>query len=331
MLGRLLDGRYRLLRRIGSGGMGQVHLARHVTLGTNVAVKSLRSDHLGDPTVRNRFLREARVMNRIRHPNVVEVSDLGELEDGMLYLVMEYVEGTTLHAELRDGPLEIGRMLRIAEQIAEALSAVHAHGVVHRDLKPENIVLTGEGNEERVKLLDFGIAALLESPSITGTHQLVGTPGYMSPEYVRGGEADERSDVYSLGVVMYEMVCCRLPFEGRSYGALLLKQSTEEPAPLRDRAPDLDPRVEAIVMKALERKPGDRYGDVEEMAAEIRVVADELGLALEYAAPHPSRPPQRGARTTDPDPITTSPLRPVDVETVKIDPFDPSATNEGDS
>lgn len=319
MLGRLFEGRYRILRKLGSGGMGQVYLARHVTLGTDVAVKSLRSDHTADGILRNRFLREARIMNRIRHPNVVEVSDLGELEDGLLYLVMEYVEGTTLHAALRAGPFDVGRMLRVAHQVCEALTAAHEHGVVHRDLKPENVLLVDEGDAEHVKLLDFGIAALLEAPTITSPQQLLGTPGYMAPEYVRSGVADARSDLYSLGVVMYEMVSCRLPYEGRSYGAVMLKQSTEPPTPLRDRAPELDPRVESLVMRALEREPRHRPESAAEMAESIRALEEELGLALDYAAPHPSRPPARGARTTDPPAVTTTPSRPTQSITVVVD------------
>lgn len=310
LLGRLFDGRYRLLRKIGTGGMGSVHLARHVLLGVDVAVKSLRADRSSDPIQRGRFLREARIMNRIRHPNIVEVSDFGELEDGLLYLVMEYVEGTTLHARLREGPLEVGSALEVAEQVADALIAAHAHGVIHRDLKPENVLLAGGPDDVRVKLLDFGIAALVDAPSITGTQQLVGTPGYMAPEYVRTGLADGRSDLYSLGVLLYEMLSCRLPFEARSYGALLLRQSADPPVPLRDRAPDLDPRVESLVMHSIERKPDDRFADVEAMRDAIRDVASGLGIALRYAAPRPSRPPERGTRTTDPDPITTTPLGP---------------------
>lgn len=236
-LGKTIAARYRLIKKLGSGGMSFVYLARHELISRLSAIKILRPELSRIPEHRERFLREARAVNRINHPNIVEITDVGE-SDGVAYLVMEYVEGESLLVQVQNGPLRWERAVRIAIQVASALARTHQTGIIHRDLKPENILLvphlstsrsgeqrvTGEferdGSEatELVKLTDFGIAKMMGEPTLTLNEQLFGTPGYIAPEYVSGLPIDGRADIYSLVVVLYEMVTGLLPFEGREIG-----------------------------------------------------------------------------------------------------------------
>ncbi|MBK6698069.1 MAG: protein kinase [Myxococcales bacterium] len=260
-LGRTIAGRFRLIQRIGSGGMSSVYLARHVMIDRMSAIKILREDLGLNPNHRERFLREARAVNRINHPNIVAITDFGEM-DGLVFLVMEHVAGEELLSVLRRGAMPWERAARIAAQIASALARAHEMGIVHRDLKPEN-VLIGETKDgfEIVKLTDFGIAKILDAPALTFSEQIFGTPGYIAPEYLEGLPPDGRSDLYALGVMLYEMLTGRLPYEAKGQAELLLKPLTSSPTPPTKYVPDLPPDLEMLVLRLLARHPVDRFPD----------------------------------------------------------------------
>jgi serine/threonine-protein kinase len=276
-LGKTIAARYRLVKKLGSGGMSLVYLARHELIARLSALKIMRPELSQVPEHRERFLREARAVNRINHENIVEITDVGE-SDGVAYLVMEYVEGDSLLSQIQHGPMRWERAVRIAVQVASALARTHQMGVIHRDLKPENILLvhrkSAVGLEavedptrdvgERVKLTDFGIAKMAGEATLTLNEQLFGTPGYIAPEYVSGLQIDGRADIYSLGVVLYEMVTGELPFEGKGQSDLLLKPLTTSPIPPSKRVKGLAPlpsELEALLMKCLERDPSRRHQD----------------------------------------------------------------------
>jgi serine/threonine-protein kinase len=297
-LGRTLAARYRLTKRLGAGGMSLVYLARHVIIDRLSAIKILREDLGHNPAHRERFLREARAVNRINHKNIVEITDVGEW-DGVAYLVMEYVTGESLLAHIQRGALAWPRAAAIAVEIAGALGRAHQMGVIHRDLKPENVMLVpGEGGSETVKITDFGIAKILDAPALTFSEQLFGTPGYIAPEYVEGVPADHRSDIYSLGVVLYEMVAGTLPYEARGQADLLLKPLTHAPVPLGQRVQGLPPELESLTLRLLAKRPEDRPQDA---FAVVDVLADVLRrYAGGSAPPRPTTsappPPGRAAR-----------------------------------
>ena len=270
-LGKTIAARYRLTKKLGSGGMSVVYLARHELISRLSAIKILRPELSRIPEHRERFLREARAVNRINHENIVEISDVGE-SAGIAYLVMEYVEGESLLTQIQSGPLPWERACRIAIQVASALARTHQTGIIHRDLKPENILLVPRsvprgpgrgttGAPELVKLTDFGIAKMMGEPTLTLNEQLFGTPGYIAPEYVGGLPIDGRADIYSLAVVLYEMVTGRLPFEGRGQSDLLLKPLTSAPIPPSQRITGLPPDLESLLLRCLARDPNDRPHD----------------------------------------------------------------------
>jgi len=272
-LGRTIAARYHLVKRLGSGGMSSVYLARHVMIERMSALKILRSDLARHPMHRERFLREARAVNRINHPNIVEISDLGEA-DGAAYLVMEFVDGPSLHEELTRGVLPWRRAARIALQVSAALARAHHLGVVHRDLKPENILLAraspdaggdpsqagGRDDYDRVKLTDFGIAKIMDEPGLTMGEQVFGTPGYIAPEYLEGVTADPRADLYSLGVILYEMTTGTLPYDERG-PAMLAAVLRSPPVPPSRRVPAYPHELERLVLHLLARDPEERIPD----------------------------------------------------------------------
>jgi serine/threonine-protein kinase len=262
LIGRTLASRYRLVKRLGSGATALVYLARHVMIERLSAIKVLRQDLGMNPQQRERFLREARAVNRINHPGIIEITDFGE-SDGLVFLVMEYVEGASLLATLRQGAFPWQRAARVAMQVASALARAHELGVIHRDLKPENVLLIpapgagGIAGEERVKLTDFGIAKVLDAPRLTFNEQRLGTPGYIAPEYMDGKAAGPRGDLYSLGVVLYEMLTGRLPFEGKGV-KLLLSAMTDAPIPPSQRVSGIPPDMEELVLRLIARSADDR-------------------------------------------------------------------------
>ncbi|MCS6857118.1 MAG: protein kinase [Sandaracinaceae bacterium] len=280
-IGRTIGGRYRLIQRLGAGGMSVVYLARHLFIDRLFAIKTLRPRLAQDPVQRDRFAREARAANRVNHENIVEILDIGETEEGVPYLVMEYVKGTPLLEALGEGPFPPLRALHIAEQIASALARAHSMGVIHRDLKPENILLLQRGYiQDFVKVLDFGIAKLAGLPSLTQSQQIFGTPGYIAPEYIQGkGGVDGRIDIYSLGVVLYEMVTCYLPFDCEYPGEFLLKAVRDPPIPPSHRNPNVPQCLEALILQAIEKNPEKRFRDAHHFLEAIQECRRELLLS----------------------------------------------------
>lgn len=269
-------GSYRLLNELGRGGMGAVYYAEHMVIGRRVAIKVLHADVSKDPVVVSRFLTEARAVNEIRHPNVVEITDIGQQED-LHYIVMTYLDGETLDERLdREQVCDERTAIRIARQVAAALAAAHAHGIIHRDLKPQNIFLAVHPDfPDHVKVLDFGIAKLLgsgggpEKSIQTAAGMVMGTPMYMAPEQCLGHAVDPRSDVYALGIVLYEMLVGRVPFGGPSLEEVLRGHTREPPVPAIEANPRISVPLNAVVMRALEKQPDQRFATMNEMRAAL--------------------------------------------------------------
>lgn len=259
--------RYEILAVVGRGGMGTVYRAKDVELGQEVAIKTLRSEFLADDSILERFKSEIRLTYRITHRNVVRTHYFGEWS-GAYYLTMEFVEGVTLRQLLDTrGHLSVPSTLAIGTQLAESLAVAHDQGVIHRDIKPQNLLLDPEGV---LKVMDFGIARLAErTSSITEVGLVVGTPAYMSPEQLLADEVDARSDLYSTGLVLYECLTGRLPFEARSAVALISKVLTEQPAPPTQINADIPSALSSLILKLLAREPGDRVQSARELAQQL--------------------------------------------------------------
>jgi serine/threonine-protein kinase len=268
-------GNYVVTQQLGEGGMGAVYLAEHPQIGKRVALKVLHAELAANQDITTRFFHEAKAVNDIGHPNIVDILDFGTqvtASGPLVYLVMELLNGHTLTSVIEQGPLDPARATQIALQVADALGASHATGIVHRDLKPDNIMLITRGREEQVKLLDFGIAKITAGPASTKTRtgMVMGTPTYMSPEQCEGrGNIDHRTDIYALGIVVYEMLTGRVPFSGSGYGEILVKQMTEAPAPPSTVRPGIPPHLELVVLKALQKRPEDRYATMQELASAL--------------------------------------------------------------
>jgi len=276
-VGAILAGRYRLVARIGRGGMSSVYLARHTVIDRLAAVKILRTELSHDPIHRDRFLREARAVNRIQHENIIDITDYGETSEGVVFLVMEFVPGESLLSALARGPLAPLRALHVARQIATGLGRAHQMNVVHRDLKPDNVLLVHrDDGTDLVKVLDFGIAKLLDAPALTQANKVFGTPGYIAPEYAMGGALTPRSDLYSLGVVLYETVTGSLPFDSEHVGELMLKHVLEPPVPPRSRVPSLPEGFEQLILRLLAKKPEARYTDAFHLIEALDALRDSL-------------------------------------------------------
>lgn len=259
-------GPYRILREIGSGAMGTVYEAEDTRLGRRVAVKFLPPEYSRDRRAKERFLREARTASSLDHPNLCTVHDVGE-SDGRLYIVLAFYDGETLRERLLRGPLPLREAREVAIQVARGLARAHEGGIVHRDVKPANVMLTRRGE---AKILDFGIAKLRgDDPSLTRTGAAWGTPAYMSPEQARGKPADTRTDVWSLGVLLFEMLAGRRPFEGENVEAVFSSILTQEPEPLELVRPDVPPELARVVARALARNPDDRYASATELLADL--------------------------------------------------------------
>lgn len=271
LCGRVIAGRYRLTSRIARGGMGSVYLARGVDDGAAYAVKVLREELLSDARLRERFRYEAAAAARIVHPSVVRTWEVGETPEGDLFIVMEYVNGPPLRRLLREGPIPEARAVELAIAIAAGLGAAHERGIVHRDLKPENVLLPREPSGSPVKLVDFGVARILDAPRITTTRHVLGTPHYVSPEQAVGGPVDNRSDVYSLGVILYEMLAGALPFTADDATGLLRKHVKARPVPLCEAAGPgrVSPALGSLVMSCLEKSPFHRPESMERIAASL--------------------------------------------------------------
>ena len=267
MIGKLISGRYRLIAPLGEGGMATIWRALDEQLDREVAVKLLREQYGNDPGFAARFKQEARAAGSLQHPNIVPVYDYGTDTDGAQYIVMQLVEGEDLAALLRERTrLETDDAVRVAIGVASALEAAHRRGLVHRDVKPGNILITDDGE---VKVTDFGIARAVAEASMTVTGTTLGSVHYFSPEQARGDEVTGASDVYSLGIVLYEMLTGRRPFEADSAAGVALKRLNEDPPPPESFVP-VPSGLSAIVMRALQREPADRFPDAGSFAEALR-------------------------------------------------------------
>jgi eukaryotic-like serine/threonine-protein kinase len=298
MLGRVVAGRYRLEARAGEGGMGVVYRARHVLIDRVVALKLIRPDLRGETHLRAWMLREARAANRVDHAHIIDIHDIGETEEGELYLVMEYLVGTALSNELARGPMPLARGIDILEQMCAALARAHDLGVVHRDLKSDNILLsTRGGRKDFVKILDFGLAHLAMDPRLAPKGAVFGTPEYMSPEQARGEEASAQSDLYALGVLFFEMLTGQLPFRSNDRETLLEMQRTAPAPKPRSIKPDILPAAETIVLKLLEKDRKKRFQDAHHLHEDLKSIQRALPStpwdvgAGENAPPPPPPPP----------------------------------------
>jgi len=312
LIGVVLDDKYRLDELLGQGGMGAVYRATHLLIERPVAVKVLSQRLVTDESARERFRREARAAGRLQHTNAVAVTDFGETRDGLVYLVMELLEGRPLREVLaRESPLDAARAVSLMMQISAAVEAAHEAGIIHRDLKPGNIFLVQRPDSPYiVKVLDFGIAKLAASDvaggdgnfidTLTGTGVMIGTPRYMSPEQCDGAQLTPASDVYSLGVILYEMLTGQTPFTGATPLSLALKHSSESPRPPRELVASIPPALEAVVLHALEKKPEERAGDAGEFRRELFAVAERLGLEHSAGFSAPTIETLRDAGTETP-------------------------------
>ncbi len=304
LLNKVIAGRYRLETRLGEGGMGVVYRARHVLIDRVVALKLIRPDLRGETHLRAWMLREARAANRVDHAHIVDIHDVGETEEGELYLVMEYLTGVALSSEIAKGQMPIARAVDILEQMCAALARAHDLGVVHRDLKSDNIMLTVRGGrQDYVKILDFGLAALARDPRLAPKGAVFGTPEYMSPEQARGEDAIAASDLYALGILFYEMVTGQLPYRSSDRDTLLEMQRTAaSPRPTRLRQ-DLPELAEQICLKLLEKTSENRFRDGHHLQEELKKLQRSLpsnvwevrkGSDVPMAPPPPPPAPSPG-------------------------------------
>ncbi|WP_242345372.1 serine/threonine-protein kinase [Anaeromyxobacter terrae] len=336
-VGQTLSGRYLIQQKIGSGGMGDVYKAIHSQLESPVALKIVKPALIAHSAMVHRFQREARAASRLHHPNVVAVTDFGQSEAGVLFMVMEYVAGKSLAQVIADdAPLTERRVVHIGAQILSALAEAHANHILHRDLKPENVMIERRRDVlDSVKVLDFGIAKMLAvgagASTLTQAGLVCGTPGYMSPEQLRGGDVDARSDLFSLGVVLYEMLTHKLPFDAQTPMDMLHRQLSEPiPPPSQRRGRPVSPDLESLVVRALSAAREERPESAEEMREELLGAALSLaedddmeqGLATEVlprgdpsrpeATPRRSTPPRSGAAPAraSPPPASTREILP---------------------
>ncbi|HEX9255538.1 MAG TPA: serine/threonine-protein kinase, partial [Candidatus Angelobacter sp.] len=283
-------GHYRILKRIGGGGMGEVYLASDINVGRTAALKLLPAYLTGNAERLRRFEQEARAVAGLNHPNIMTIYELGS-DDSTRYIASELIEGETLHQCLARGRIELKETVEIAIQVTSALAAAHSAGVVHRDIKPQNIMLRPDGY---VKVLDFGIAKLAEPevPSALPEHEalklvetnlgsILGTVSYMSPEQARGAPTDKRTDIWSLGVVLYEMAVGRAPFTGATPGAVMSSILEKEPPPLTRYPEHVSPELQQIVTKALQQNPEQRYQNANEMLGALKHLRHKMELAAE--------------------------------------------------
>ena len=276
-MGELIAERYELEELVGTGGMSSVYRAHDRLLERDVALKVLHQEFTADTDYVERFRREARSVAQLSHPNIVTVIDRGE-QDGRQYIVFEYVKGENLKALVqRVGPLPEEEAVRLALQIARALGFAHDNGLVHRDVKPQNVLLNGDG---QAKVTDFGIARSLDVGGLTQTGTVMGTSDYIAPEQARGSQVDAQSDIYSLGTVLYELLTGEVPFPGDNFVAVAMRHINEPPPSVRERRPDVSPRLDAVIRRAMAKEPRDRFRSMDELCAELSAcLAPETGAS----------------------------------------------------
>jgi serine/threonine protein kinase len=306
VIGREVAGRYRILAKLGEGGMGAVYRAEQISLKRTVALKMLRPDVGGGAMLLRRFNAEAEAVAKLSHPNTVNIFDFGQDADGMLFIAMEFIEGRSLRAAIHaEAPLPLRRALTIASQICASIADAHSHAIVHRDLKPDNVMLQDRGKQKDVvRVLDFGIAKLRDDTrannQMTQAGDMLGTPQYMAPEQIRAEQIDGRTDVYALGCMLYEMITARLPFEGPTVMALLSKHLMETPLAPSQRRPDLGlpSIIDDLVMGALQKNPDHRPPTMEQYGEHINALlatlpADPAGPSAPISVPYVPSPAVR--------------------------------------
>jgi eukaryotic-like serine/threonine-protein kinase len=331
LIGRILNGRFRIIEPLGSGGMGKVYKAVQAPLDRAVALKILNPNFPAekDPAFKRRFFLEASLTSKLRHPNTVTVIDYGQTDDGIFFIAMEYMEGRTLAEVLaQEKTLLWPRVLDIGQQICRSLREAHKLGVIHRDLKPANVMLLNEADQDMVKVLDFGLVKSFLSdlnpgdPEVTQNGVFLGSPQYMAPEQARN-VADPRSDVYSLGILMYQMLTGRPPFLGKDYLEVIFLHMKEPPKRLRDARPGLDvpAEVEAVVLKSLEKDPIARFQSMDELLEAIRYAAQISGASGIFperrSGLHPTPPPLPSLSLSDAHALANTP--PPEANTMAID------------
>lgn len=300
----VVHGRYSILRTLGGGGMARVYLAHDEVLGRDVAIKILRDQYAEDVEFAERFKREARSAASLSHPNIVSVYDRGVAEDGTSYIAMEHVPGGSLKERIsQEGVLDTAEAASVALQITEALEEAHGRGVIHRDIKPHNVLLTSTGD---VKVADFGIARAAAHTSISQTSLVLGTASYMSPEQALGESVDPRSDLYSLGVVLYEMLTGELPYTADNPVAVSMKHVNESLRPPREINPEIPESMDAVVTKLLSKDPEDRYRGATELGEDLRRVRDGLSPLAVGPVDAGTKPTRVEARQTIPPPPVPS-------------------------
>ncbi len=302
LLGQEIAGRYRVLRRIAKGGMGWVYEAEQLPLGRRVAVKILHEpgNSRDSSAFQQRFFLEASTLARLNHPNTVTLHDYGQTQDGLFYLVMEFVRGRTLSRLLQaEGPLPPARTLALMLQVASALQHAHKHGVVHRDLKPGNLLIAREEEQDVVKVVDFGLVKLTEGDQdITVTGMILGSPHCMAPEQVHGADVDERADIYALGILLYRCLTGAYPFHGQTSTATMLAHIQQPVPSIAERFPDrvLPEGLDAVVQRCLAKAPDDRFPDIRGVIVALAACAEvgpeePSGLSSMVQPPPPSRAP----------------------------------------
>jgi serine/threonine-protein kinase len=329
LVGQTLAGRYQIERKLGEGGMGAVYLGLHVALEKRVALKVLHGEFVRKPDLIERFLQEAKAASKIRHENVIDITDFGQTDDGLVFFAMELLDGRDLAEELghaKIGGAELGgdrlpweRSRFIFLQICAALSAAHKKGIIHRDLKPENIYLVERlGQPDFVKLLDFGIAKLTEvndeGRKLTKTGMLFGTPEYMSPEQARGEKVDHRVDVYAMGCILYQMICGHVPFEADNFMGILTMHLTQETPLMGPKLAEVGapPGLEHVVQTALAKEKDHRYRSIDELVADILALDDGLSASFDPV-------PQRAGSHADTSGAVRAPARTQWTGSVKLD------------
>lgn len=269
--GDIIGHRYKIIRSLGEGGMANVYLAYDTVLDRQVSVKVLRLDLRDDPNTKRRFRREAMSATRLNDPHIVGIFDTGE-ENGLQYMVMQYVQGTDLKAYIKDHyPIALPQVIDIMEQVLSAVEAAHAHGIIHRDLKPQNILIDANKN---IKITDFGIAVAVSQNSLTQTNTLMGSVHYLSPEQARGSIATKKSDIYSLGIILYELLTGKVPFEGENAVSIAIKHFREDIPSVRSVNPHIPQPLENVVIRATAKDPIDRYENVKQMADDLKTSLD---------------------------------------------------------
>jgi serine/threonine protein kinase len=309
LIGATLAGKYRIDERLNAGGMGTVYRATHVLMEKTVAIKVLRPSLAADEKIVARFSREARAASRISHPNALSVTDFGEDENGVVFLVMEFLSGRTLKQLIRDeGPLPLPRVVEIIRQVGDALNAAHLQGVVHRDLKSDNIMLLDTVAGDHAKVLDFGIAKINEADGkrdagLTAPNLVIGTPQYMSPEQCsQDSEIDARSDIYSLGVILYEMLVGHVPFTADSPTMVMMKHLQEPVPSVLDERSDLPAPVGRVIARAMAKLPVNRYQTIAELIEDLTIASGMAQFAP--VPPQPVSVSPTPAAIDEPDEVT---------------------------